>query len=241
MGFGCGWWMGVASRASFAAQLDKIVASPVVRQSSSAKRDGTFGEARDEGLLSPMESVERGLPVIPIPPRGLRRSQIPVFFSAFAWVDLRSGAPRRGPDLLQWGITGKKPSCPKDSESRQIPGGAFPTPPQPPLLPARRPPQGRNEDVRNLEAMQARRSPRRRRSTGLAGSARPRWPSSTPGARETGIPRRCSWWRTLPRLCAPVWRVWLGQSPQPAEYNAGQKTRRMPPSYDGSGIRIAGC
>ena len=55
------------------------------------------------------EFVRRSLPVIPVLPGAPTEPELPMFLKQFAWVDLRSGLTKEGLDLLQWGITGKKP------------------------------------------------------------------------------------------------------------------------------------
>ena len=63
------------------------------------------------GILA--EFVERDSPVIPILlPGAPERPELPVFLRQFTWVNLREGLSDEGIDLLQWGITGRKPWVP---------------------------------------------------------------------------------------------------------------------------------
>jgi tetratricopeptide (TPR) repeat protein len=55
------------------------------------------------------ESVDRGLPVIPVLlPGAPARPELPRFLRAFTWVDLRRGLSPGGLERLHWGITGVK-------------------------------------------------------------------------------------------------------------------------------------
>src|SRR4051812_10092368 len=56
-----------------------------------------------------MESVDRGLPVIPVLlPKAPSDVEVPLFLRAFIWVDLRAGMTDSEIDRLEWGIRGKK-------------------------------------------------------------------------------------------------------------------------------------
>jgi hypothetical protein len=58
-----------------------------------------------------MESVNRGLPVIPVLlPNPSPEVEISLFLKAFTWVDLRTGLTDAGIDRLAWGIRGEKTS-----------------------------------------------------------------------------------------------------------------------------------
>lgn len=60
------------------------------------------------GCLS--QFVKRNMPVIPVLlPGAPPQPDLPLFLQQFTWVDLRGGLTDEGLDLLQWGITGKKP------------------------------------------------------------------------------------------------------------------------------------
>lgn len=61
------------------------------------------------------EFVRRQVPVIPVLLPGAGTApKLPLFLSAFTWVDLRSGVSQEGIERLGWGITGKRPSFPQD-------------------------------------------------------------------------------------------------------------------------------
>ena len=56
------------------------------------------------------EFVQRGRPVIPVLlPGAPAQPDVPLFFKAFAWVDLRDGLSGDGLRKLIWGINGKNP------------------------------------------------------------------------------------------------------------------------------------
>ena len=82
------------------------------------------------------EMVDRKLRVIPVLlPEAPPSLKLPIFLKQNTWVDLRGGITEEGLDRLQWGITRIKP-VPKAKAS----GPDRSPSPQPPLLPARRPP-----------------------------------------------------------------------------------------------------
>ncbi len=57
------------------------------------------------------ECTKRGLPVIPVLlPGAPKRPRLPLFLKRFTWVDLRGGLTASGLDLMEWGITGRRPS-----------------------------------------------------------------------------------------------------------------------------------
>lgn len=63
-----------------------------------------------EARATLVQCVERGIPVIPVLlPRTNATVELPVFLSAFTWVDLRDGLTEAGVGRLVWGITGHKP------------------------------------------------------------------------------------------------------------------------------------
>ncbi len=72
--------------------------------------DGVGPWERPELEAALLESVGRGLPVIPIPlPGSPEDLNLPLFLKRFTWVDLREGITSDGLDRLVWGATGKKP------------------------------------------------------------------------------------------------------------------------------------
>ncbi len=74
------------------------------------------------------EFVRRRLPVIPVLlPGAPTKPQLPLFLSAFTWVDLRGGLTNEGVGQLDWGITGKKPG------PLVLPASAAGPPLQPPV------------------------------------------------------------------------------------------------------------
>ena len=57
------------------------------------------------------ESVDRGMPVIPVLlPGAPDKPKLPLFLTQYTWVDLRGGITHEGLERLIWGITGVKPS-----------------------------------------------------------------------------------------------------------------------------------
>lgn len=70
---------------------------------------GPWEEPEMRACLS--QFVKREMPVIPVLlPGAPQQPELPVFLSAFTWVDLRDGPTEAGIDRLVWGITGKKPA-----------------------------------------------------------------------------------------------------------------------------------
>jgi internalin A len=60
-----------------------------------------------EGLR---QFVSREMPVIPVLlPGAAEEPKLPLFLTHFHWVDLRRGLSKEGLDLVQWGITGRRP------------------------------------------------------------------------------------------------------------------------------------
>lgn len=56
------------------------------------------------------ESVDRGMPVIPVLlPGAPAKPKLPLFLTQYTWVDLRGGLTVEGLERLIWGITGVKP------------------------------------------------------------------------------------------------------------------------------------
>lgn len=73
--------------------------------------------------------VRRRLPVIPVLLPGVpERPELPLFLGEHTWVDLRGGLSSEGLDLLEWGITGRKPERPAPGSPAQ----ASTTPASPP-------------------------------------------------------------------------------------------------------------
>ncbi len=73
---------------------------------------GPWERPEVEGALS--ESVDRGLPVIPVLlPDAPIDIKVPLFLKGFTWVDLRGGLNEDGLGRLEWGITEKNPSASK--------------------------------------------------------------------------------------------------------------------------------
>jgi hypothetical protein len=50
------------------------------------------------------------MPVIPVLlPGAAEEPKLPLFLTHIHWVDLRGGLSKEGLDLVQWGITGRRP------------------------------------------------------------------------------------------------------------------------------------
>jgi len=110
---------------------------------------GPWEQPEMEGAL--LESVKRGLPVMPVLlPDAPTDVKLPLFLRRFGWVNLRSGFTKDGLDRLVWGITGKKPD-----EEDVRPSQLGPRLHNLPFSPLGDLLKGRDDDLRSLEAGQA--------------------------------------------------------------------------------------
>lgn len=74
-------------------------------------RDGIGPWQEPEIWACLTELVERQMPVIPVLlPGAAAGTQLPLFLKTLSWVDLRSGLTCEAIDMVEWGITGRRPT-----------------------------------------------------------------------------------------------------------------------------------
>ncbi len=98
-------------------ELEQVMSTvPAIAILVGAEGLGPWEKLEARGALE--QAVLRGVPVIPVLlPCASNKPTLPLFLGQYTWVDFGAGLTAHGMDLLEWGITSRRPTTARAAEA----------------------------------------------------------------------------------------------------------------------------